>query len=111
MEPTIDFGTPWLYIHLLIHRTSLLTKAKTAIREVRKRVSQFGYLMRSYSGRTMFDENFDKSNFHAIVSRLTLSDLNRVLYRCDAEERADGKGFGSYNVPGFGGFVYCGLRG
>ncbi|KAK3091545.1 hypothetical protein FSP39_020658 [Pinctada imbricata] len=96
---------------VVILRTSLHQKAKDAIKDVRQRVSQFGYLMRSYSGRTMFDENFDKSNFHSIVSRLSFSDLNRVLYRCDSEERADGNGFGSYDVPGCGAFVYCGLRG
>lgn len=72
----------------MVYRQVLPTKAKNAILKIRRGVSQFGYLMRSYSGRTMFDESFDKSNFHAIVSKLTLSDMNTVLYRCDSEERA-----------------------
>lgn len=59
----------------------------------------------------MFDESFDKSNFYAIISKLTLSDLNIVLYRCDSEEKADGNGFGAYDIPGYGPMVYCGLRG
>jgi glycogen debranching enzyme len=59
----------------------------------------------------MFDKTFDSSNFHAIVSKLSLSDLNIVLYRCDSEEAADGNGFGAYDIPGYGPMVYCGLRG
>ncbi len=40
-----------------------------------------------------------------IKKSLTLADLNKVLYCCDAE---DG---GVYNVPKFSPFVYCGLQG
>lgn len=41
-----------------------------------------------------------------------LTDLNAILYRADAEERAasDGKD-GVYNIPGVGPLVYCGLQG
>lgn len=96
---------------VVVVKQVLPTRAKNAILKIRRGVSQFGYLMRSYSGRTMFDESFDKSNFHAIVSKLTLSDMNIVLYRCDSEEKADGNGFGAYDIPGHGPMVYCGLRG
>ncbi|KAI5638657.1 amylo-alpha-1,6-glucosidase domain-containing protein [Phthorimaea operculella] len=41
---------------------------------------------------------------------LDLSDLNTVLYRCDAEER-DAGGGGVYDVPGHGPLVYAGLQG
>ncbi|XP_061181595.1 glycogen debranching enzyme-like isoform X2 [Saccostrea echinata] len=96
---------------VIVFKQILPQKAKSAIIKIRRGVSQFGYLMRSYSGKTMFDETFDKSNFHAIISKLSLSDLNFVLYRCDSEERADGNGFGAYDIPGHGPTVYCGLRG
>ncbi|XP_046327922.2 glycogen debranching enzyme-like isoform X1 [Haliotis rufescens] len=92
-------------------RSSLRQPAKNAILEIRRGLGQFGYLMRSYSGHTMFDESWDTSNFRAIVSTLSLADLNRVLYRVDAEERDDGNGFGSYHIPNHGDLIYCGLRG
>ena len=89
----------------------LPTKAHHAILEIRRGIGQFGYLMRSYSGRSLFDENVDQSNFRTIVSNLTLADLNRIFFRCKAEEESEGHGYSAYNIPGFGDMVYCGLRG
>lgn len=43
---------------------------------------------------------------------LSLSDLNFLLYRADAEERDTSNGAnGTYNIPGYGNTVYCGLQG
>jgi glycogen debranching enzyme len=50
-------------------------------------------------------------DFEKILSRLSLADLNRILFRCEEEERDEGHGFGAYNIPGFGSTVYCGLQG
>ena len=44
-------------------------------------------------------------------SGLSLLDLNYALYRCDSEEKDDGRGGGAYVVPGAGALVYCGLQG
>ncbi|RMX46887.1 hypothetical protein pdam_00020742 [Pocillopora damicornis] len=45
-----------------------------------------------------------------ILANLSLSDLNRVLYRADPEERDDGNGGGVYVLPDTGPLVYCGLQ-
>lgn len=45
----------------------------------------------------------------SIMSRLTLADMNILLYRCDAEERENGKG--CYNIPSWLPLKYGGLQG
>ena len=43
---------------------------------------------------------------------MDLSDLNKVLYRCDQEERDETSNtFGVYDIPGYGPLVYAGLQG
>ncbi|XP_034241741.1 glycogen debranching enzyme isoform X2 [Thrips palmi] len=46
-----------------------------------------------------------------VVSRLSLSDLNRALYRCSEEERDEPPHAGTYDIPGFAPMVYAGLQG
>lgn len=50
------------------------------------------------------------TNLEAILTKMTLQDLNRALFRCHEEEMDEGKGFGAYHVS-TGSFVYCGLQG
>ncbi|XP_076440742.1 glycogen debranching enzyme-like isoform X2 [Babylonia areolata] len=92
-------------------RTTLADHAKTAVLELRRGMGQFGYMMRSYSGNTTFDDTWDTSNFRAVVSRLTLGDLNRVMYRVDQEERDDNFDVCTYFIPNHGTLCYSGLRG
>ncbi len=43
------------------------------------------------------------------MSKLTLADLNILLFRCDSEEQEDGGG--CYNIPGWESLKYAGLQG
>lgn len=93
---------------VVVLRVSLDSESRSAILRIRSCVSQFGYRMRSYSGTVLKRGTHD---FESILSHLTLADLNRVLFRCEAEERDEGKGRGAYGLPGYGDLVYCGLQG
>ncbi|KAK6362916.1 hypothetical protein TWF730_000368 [Orbilia blumenaviensis] len=52
------------------------------------------------------------SDAEQAFQKVSLTDLNFILYRCDSEERdqSDGK-IGVYDVPGLGPLVYAGLQG
>ena len=82
---------------------------KNTILKVRQILSTFGYRVATYSGRNLSEVS--NNELETIVTKLSLTDLNRVLYRSDPEERDDHKGFGTYNIPGYGNLVYCGLQG
>lgn len=45
----------------------------------------------------------------SIASKLTLAELNQVLYRCEAEEQEDGGG--CYDIPNWSSLKYAGLQG
>lgn len=77
-------------------RVGLLAEAEMAVRELR---------------RELIDDNSVRNELTEIVSSLDLADYNRVLYRCDQEERDEGFGFGAYDIPSYGPTVYCGLQG
>lgn len=47
--------------------------------------------------------------YFRIASKLSLADLNQVLYRCEAEEQEDGGG--CYNIPNWSPLKYAGLQG
>lgn len=57
-------------------------------------------------------DNFITSGADVAFSKLSLIDLNFVLYRCEAEERdATGGQDGVYSIPNHGPLVYAGLQG
>lgn len=47
----------------------------------------------------------------AVIEALDLDDINRILFRCDQEERSDGFGLGAYDLNHVGPMIYCGLQG
>ncbi|KAG8899597.1 hypothetical protein FRB99_006561, partial [Tulasnella sp. 403] len=57
-------------------------------------------------------DDFCKSQVTEAFNDLDLVDLNVLLHRCDGEEKdATGGEIGTYNIPGIGNLVYCGLEG
>lgn len=88
---------------------NLHSNVKKHVLAVRQTMSLFGYRMRTLSARNVSD--LSSTELEQILMTLTFNDLNRVLYRSDAEEKDDGQGFGSYDVPGHGALPYCGLQG
>ncbi|KAI0207634.1 Glycogen debranching enzyme [Lamellibrachia satsuma] len=94
---------------IICFKVTLDGKQKSAILNVRQLLSQFGYRMRTYSGRNL--QEIMSTDLERITTSLSLNDLNRVLYHVGCEESDDGFGFGAYNVPGYGDLPYCGLQG
>ncbi|XP_063604015.1 glycogen debranching enzyme-like isoform X1 [Penaeus indicus] len=90
---------------VIAFRLSLLPRAQTAVNKIRGVLSEFGYKSRISEVTTHNVELMD------IVNSLCLSDLNRVLYRCDEEEKDEGHGGGTYSIPNYGSLPYCGLQG
>ena len=65
-----------------------------------------------YAKRSENQESYNQiDELDGIIANLSLSDLNRVLYRADREEQDDGNGGGVYVLPDTGPLVYCGLQG
>lgn len=90
-------------------RVSLIAPVKAALLSIRQLLGQFGYRMRTFSARNV--EDIRGGDLAVSATKLTLNDLNRILYRSDPEERDDGKGFGGYHLDNYGTMKYCGLQG
>nr|XP_023029124.1 glycogen debranching enzyme [Leptinotarsa decemlineata] len=82
---------------VVVVRVSLPESMKNAVEKVRNLIDKFSLK--------------EQTDLSAIISKMTLGDLNRALYRCDQEERDEGFGFDTYNIPNFGPMVYAGLQG
>ncbi|XP_053324912.1 glycogen debranching enzyme [Spea bombifrons] len=94
---------------VIIFRVSLDPEAQKAVGILRNHLIQF--TPHFTSGSLQDDQAFPilKVPFASIVSKLSLADLNQVLYRCDAEEQEDGGG--CYNIPNWTPLKYAGLQG
>ncbi|KAK8374371.1 hypothetical protein O3P69_011987 [Scylla paramamosain] len=90
---------------VIAFRLSLLPRAQSAVNKIRGTLSEFGYKSRISEVTTHNPVLTD------IVNGLSLVDLNRILYRCDDEEKDEGRGWGAYNIPNYGPLLYCGLQG
>ena len=85
----IDFP----YSSVIAFKVSLTEPHLKALKEVNEKIQKF-------------DET--NSDINSIVSNLSLTDLNFVLFRCNHEEVDDIKG-GAYDLPILGKMNYCGL--
>ncbi|KAF7260333.1 hypothetical protein EG68_02500 [Paragonimus skrjabini miyazakii] len=52
----------------------------------------------------------EANTLRMLFSELSLIDINRILFRCEVEELADGLNCGAYDVPGYGRLCYCGFE-
>ncbi|XP_019631265.1 PREDICTED: glycogen debranching enzyme-like isoform X1 [Branchiostoma belcheri] len=91
---------------IIAFRVSLPQHTRQAISSLRSCLREFGFHVRP--GSPKGEQRWD---FLSIVNDLSLSDMNRVLYRCDPEERDEGWGGGVYHIPGWQSLMYCGLQG
>lgn len=94
---------------VIVFRVSLDPHAQVAVGILRSHLSQFSP---HFKAGSLLVDNADpilSVPFESIASRLSLAELNQVLYRCEAEEREDGGG--CYDVPRWGPLKYAGLQG
>ncbi|CAK6439145.1 unnamed protein product [Pipistrellus nathusii] len=94
---------------VVVFRVSLDPHAQVAVGILRSHLTQFSP---HFKAGSLVVDNSDpilKVPFTSIASRLTLAELNQVLYRCEAEEREDGGG--CYDVPRWAPLKYAGLQG
>ncbi|XP_063282212.1 glycogen debranching enzyme [Pelobates fuscus] len=94
---------------VIIFRVSLDPKAQKALAALRSHLIQFTPHFTSGSLQDDQAPPVLKIPFASIASKLSLAELNQVLYRCDAEEQEDGGG--SYNIPNWTPLKYAGLQG
>ncbi|XP_075473238.1 glycogen debranching enzyme isoform X1 [Ascaphus truei] len=94
---------------VIIFRVSLDPNAQEAVGALRSHLVQFTPHFASGSLQDDRAPPILKVPLESIASKLSLADLNQVLYRCDAEEQEDGGG--CYSVPNWTPLKYAGLQG
>uniref|UniRef100_A0A672JG74 Glycogen debranching enzyme n=1 Tax=Salarias fasciatus TaxID=181472 RepID=A0A672JG74_SALFA len=83
-------------------QVALDSKIQQCVKALRHQLVQFSP---QYQTESLPEQNPPS----VILSRLSLIDMNMLLYRCDAEEREDGRG--CYSVPCWSPLIYAGLQG
>ncbi|KAM7344638.1 glycogen debranching enzyme isoform 4-T5 [Cochliomyia hominivorax] len=67
--------------------------------------------LQEFTKSLYFEEGPVYKELTQMAEKLDLTDMNRVLFSCDQEERDLGYGGAAYDIPDFGPIVYCGLQG
>ncbi|KAI4893230.1 hypothetical protein NFI96_025576, partial [Prochilodus magdalenae] len=94
---------------VIAFRVSLDPKAQELVGVLRNHLIQFNP---HYAAGSVPDQNAPeilKTPLTQILARLTLADMNVLLFRCDSEEKEDGGG--CYSIPGWTALKYAGLQG
>uniref|UniRef100_A0A8D2ZVL6 Glycogen debranching enzyme n=1 Tax=Scophthalmus maximus TaxID=52904 RepID=A0A8D2ZVL6_SCOMX len=94
---------------VIVFRVSLEPRSQEQLGNLRHHLIQFSPQYQSGSVAERSPPSVLAKPLMNIMSRLSLSDMNTLLYRCDAEEREDGGG--CYNVPSGLPLNYGGLQG
>ncbi|XP_037601329.1 glycogen debranching enzyme isoform X4 [Cebus imitator] len=94
---------------VIIFRVSLDPHAQVAVGILRNHLTQFSPHFKSGSLAVDNSDPILKIPFASIASKLTLAELNQILYRCESEEQEDGGG--CYDVPNWSTLKYAGLQG
>ncbi|XP_028289153.1 glycogen debranching enzyme-like [Parambassis ranga] len=94
---------------IIIFRTTLDARSCEQLGALRRHLIQFSPQYQTGSRAEENPPSVLSKPLKTIMSRLTLADMNVLLYRCDAEEREDGGG--CYNVPSWLPLNYGGLQG
>ena len=89
------------FLHPPLNRVELLPGASHSVQVIR---SFLGRESTTTDGKALWNK------LSSSINVLSPSDMNYALYRCDNEEKDDGRGGGVYVVPGAGAMVYCGLQ-
>ncbi|XP_063063067.1 glycogen debranching enzyme isoform X1 [Engraulis encrasicolus] len=94
---------------VIAFRVSLDPKSQEILGQLRGYLSQFS---RQYKAGSLTDPQGPgilKIDLEFLMSKLSLADLNTLLFRCDAEEKEDGGGV--YGIPSWQDLKYGGLQG
>ncbi|KAL6489111.1 hypothetical protein MHYP_G00028520 [Metynnis hypsauchen] len=94
---------------VIAFRVSLDPKSRDNVGFLRTQLSQFNRLYKSGSLTDPSVPGILKISLEFLMSKLSLADLNILLFRCDAEEKDDGGG--CYNIPSWMALKYGGLQG
>ncbi|KAF7652312.1 hypothetical protein LDENG_00098520 [Lucifuga dentata] len=94
---------------VIVFRVSLEPRTQKLLGALRRHLIQFSPQYQTDSRTERRTPRVLTVPLKTIMSRLTLADMNMLLYRCDAEEREDGGG--CYNIPSWFPLKYGGLQG
>ncbi|XP_036410213.1 glycogen debranching enzyme isoform X2 [Megalops cyprinoides] len=94
---------------VIAFRVSLDPKAQELVGALRNHLIQFSPHYKSGSQPDTDAPAILKKPLTSIMSRLTLADMNVLMFRCDPEEQEDGGG--CYDIPSWEALKYGGLQG